>query len=66
MICDGLIFYADSVEKMDVNVFFNNGITGLGGWELETKKIGIIAPAIADDEYFHELELRLINSLTKK
>ena len=66
LICDGLIFYADSIEKMNIDVFFNNGITGLGGWELETTKIGIVAPAIADDEYFEELELRLTNSLTKK
>lgn len=62
-ICKGLIFYANTVQQFQSDVFLKNGITGLGGWAFETKNISLIAPAIADDEYFDELNIRILNSL---
>jgi len=61
--CEGLIFYANTIKKIDVNKFLENGITGLGGWALEAKNISLVAPTIADDEYFQTLSDRVFNSL---
>jgi adenosylmethionine-8-amino-7-oxononanoate aminotransferase len=62
-VCEGLIFFADPVKQIHSDDFIENGITGLAGWEYEAKSISLIAPVIADDEYFDELTRRMLKSL---
>lgn len=62
-VCEGLIFFADPVRQIHSDDFIENGITGLAGWEYEAKNISLIAPVIADDEYFDELTKRMLKSL---
>jgi len=63
--CEGLIFHANTFHKIDVDRFLENKITGLGGWDLEVENVSLVAPAIADDEYFDQLTNRVIQSLEK-
>jgi len=56
-VCQGLIFGSDYVNKPnDWDKFVNNGLSCIADI---SNSFGFIAPIIADDEYFEELEKRV-------
>jgi len=52
----GLTFTADFVNPISPDAFVSNGMSMIADI---TDRLGIAAPAIADDEYFETLENRL-------
>lgn len=56
-VCQGLTFGSNFIQKLnDLDSFVNNGLSGMTDI---SDKFGFVAPIIADDEYFEELEKRL-------
>lgn len=66
----GLIFIMVLSKSLPPSIYIKHGLTGsLDDFALDSagnkKRIEVFAPAIADDEYFIELETRLISCLTE-